>query len=94
MGTLHVFKRGHKPMGSTSSRLFLAAAVLAASPFASSAVRAEGLMDTLAGILGFEEEKPDIIYRERAPLVVQDGAARPRGFARRREPGLAEGPRR
>lgn len=57
-------------MGPTSSRLFLAAAVLAATPLASSVARAEGLMDTLVGILGFEEAKPDIIYRERAPLVV------------------------
>ena len=59
-----------EPMRSTSSRLLLAAAIVAAAPLASAPARAEGILDSVMGILGFEEEKPDITYRERAPLVV------------------------
>jgi len=49
--------------------LVVASAFLALASF-SAPVRAQGVMDAVLGILGIDEDKPEIDYRERAPLVV------------------------
>lgn len=59
-------------MASTSVRVIVAAAGLIvmglAAPTPSRAQ--EGLMGSVMGMLGLDDEKPEIDYRERAPLVV------------------------
>ncbi len=73
-------------MVSNRARSLIVASAFLSFAAASAPAKAQGIFDTVLGIIGVDEEKPEIIYRERAPLVVP-----PKMVLRPPETSLIEG---
>jgi hypothetical protein len=69
-GLREICQRGRLSMVSIPVRSLIVASAFVAYSAVSVPAKAQGVMDAVLGILGIDEDKPEIDYRERAPLVV------------------------